>query len=207
VKTHHAQRIYFEQLKRVVPIAAILSRYGIVLDRAGKAACPIHQGTGRSFVVDENKNLWKCFSPKCNRGGSILELVSELEGIEIREAALRIADWFAIKPGSNVQQPSQRRSSSMSDTEKRPPDMRLYSSRKRGEGQKDHLTLIGGIWINEYEKDGKKKNALKIRLDAMPIGPDMVAFDRDPEWEEKHKREPHEEPKENGTVKSFAKKK
>ncbi len=104
----HAQRVYFEQLKRSVPIAAVLTKYNIELKRSGKnlkGRCPLHQGSSASFVVDENRNLWRCFSPKCEgRGGGILELVQELEHLgDIREAALFLADMFAIKPSSDVQ--------------------------------------------------------------------------------------------------------
>jgi DNA primase len=69
VNRQHAQRIIdFQRLKRSVPIAAVLSRYGIELKRSGKnlkGRCPLHHGTSASFVVDENTNLWRCFSPNC----------------------------------------------------------------------------------------------------------------------------------------------
>src|SRR5690348_7350050 len=96
----HAQRIYFEQIKRSVSITTILDRYGILseMKRMGstlKGTCPIHRGSNdRQFTIDENKGLFKCFSPKCGRGGDIITLVSALEGgIGIRDAALLIADW------------------------------------------------------------------------------------------------------------------
>ena len=59
----HAERVYFEQLKRTVPISAVLERYGILSDlkRVGsqlKGCCPIHQGSNsKQFVVDLNKGL------------------------------------------------------------------------------------------------------------------------------------------------------
>ncbi len=101
----HAQRIYFEQIKRTVSIGMILERYGIMseLKRVGggstlKGKCPIHNGSNdRQFTVDETKGLFKCFSPKCGRGGDIITLVSDLEGgIGVRDAALLIADWYSV---------------------------------------------------------------------------------------------------------------
>ncbi len=65
----HAQRVDFELIKRIVPLAAILERYGVLpeLKRVGtqlKGCCPIHKGSNpRQFVVDLNKNVWRCFSP------------------------------------------------------------------------------------------------------------------------------------------------
>ena len=76
----------FEQIKRSVSITMILDRYGILseLKRVGstlKGTCPIHRGSNdRQFTVDETKGLFKCFSPKCNRGGDIITLVSETRG-------------------------------------------------------------------------------------------------------------------------------
>src|SRR6266702_2104366 len=74
----HARRIYFEQIKRSVSITDVLERYGILseLKRVGsqlKGCCPIHHGSNsRQFVVDLNKNLFHCFSPKCGRGGDVI---------------------------------------------------------------------------------------------------------------------------------------
>jgi hypothetical protein len=42
----HAERVYFEQLKRAVSIEVVLARYGIELKRQGaslKGPCPIHR--------------------------------------------------------------------------------------------------------------------------------------------------------------------
>jgi DNA primase len=65
----HAQRVLFEQLRRTVPIGVIIARYNIDLKRSGtslKGACPVHNGSNpNAFHVDENKGVWKCFSPKC----------------------------------------------------------------------------------------------------------------------------------------------
>ena len=50
----HAQRVLFEQLKRTVPIAAVLAQYGIELKRQGnslKGCCPIHKGSN-------SRNSW-----------------------------------------------------------------------------------------------------------------------------------------------------
>ena len=182
-----AQRVYFEQLKRNIPIDAVLSRYGIELKRSGKnlkGPCPIHQGSSASFVVDENRNVWHCFSPKCQgRGGGILELVSELEHIDIREAALALADYFVIKPSSDVQH-REPRSKAMSEGSK--PTHKVYSSQKRGEGEKDWLTPIGSAWVFNT-KDGRE--GLSIQLSAMPLGDRMVIFARDEEYEQRKEAE------------------
>src|SRR5919108_6678237 len=84
-------RVDFAEIKRVVPLAYILSHYGLLerLKRVGSqltGCCPIHNGSNRKqFVVDLNKNSWRCFG-ECDRGGGTLELVAEIERVDITEA-------------------------------------------------------------------------------------------------------------------------
>lgn len=185
MRTEHAQRVYFEQLKRTVPISAVLQKYGIELKRRGNTltgCCPIHNGSNpRQFSVDENKGLWHCFG-NCQRGGDVINLVAELEKIEIREAALLIARWFAISSGTTINQQPQQRRRVMSDASKQPTHY-LYSAKRREGAEKDDLTRIGSMWPFEYEQNGKKRSGLNIVLSAMPISDRMVAFERDAEWE------------------------
>jgi hypothetical protein len=156
VKAEHAQRVYFEQLKRNVPISAVLERYGITLKRRGSTltgCCPIHQGTNkRQFSVDETKGLWRCFGD-CDRGGDIINLVAELEQIDIREAALLIARWFAISSGTATnQQPPQRRSAMSGEK----PSHKAFVVEDRGENSENAFwTRCGSAWPH---KDGKGLN-------------------------------------------------
>ena len=153
MNTEHAQRVLFEQLKRTIPITAVLAKYGIELKRIGtqlKGCCPIHKGSNsRQFVVDENKGLWRCFSPSCDRGGALLELVAELEKVGIREAALLVADWFCI-PGARDVQHRKQRSSAMSGEK---PSHKVFVV--EGEGESAFWHRAGSCWPH---KDGKGLN-------------------------------------------------
>jgi DNA primase len=75
----HAERVYFEQVKRAVSIEAVLARYGVELKGRGgtlKGCCPIHNGSNlQQFTVTPNNGLWHCFGD-CKRGGSIIEFVA-----------------------------------------------------------------------------------------------------------------------------------
>jgi hypothetical protein len=55
----------------------------------------------------------RCFGA-CDRGGSILEFVAEMEHVSIREAALMIAGWYAIATTPPTHQHSTRRRVPMS---------------------------------------------------------------------------------------------
>ena len=67
-------RVECAELRRMVPIEKILSHYGVLagLKRAGSqlaGCCPIHNGSNRKqFVVNLDKNSWRCFGD-CDRGG------------------------------------------------------------------------------------------------------------------------------------------
>ncbi len=167
----HAQRIYFEQIKRTVPLSAVLARYGVLdkLKRSGRqlvGCCPIHRGTNkRQFCVDLEKDLWTCFSPECGRGGSMLEFVAAMENVDIREAAVRVADWFAIR-GAQGQVQRKRRRRHVSGK----PSHRCFVVEDRGEGDESDAfwTRIGSAWPH---KDGKGLNCV---LSALPANGRLV---------------------------------
>jgi hypothetical protein len=87
----------FAELRRIAPLSFILSHYGLdaELKRVGshqlRGRCPIHKGSNsQQFVVDLNKDLWRCFGD-CNRGGGPLQLVAEIEHLALRDAATFVA--------------------------------------------------------------------------------------------------------------------
>ncbi|MFN0218212.1 MAG: CHC2 zinc finger domain-containing protein [Hyphomicrobium sp.] len=171
MKRKPAYKVDFAQLKRVVPLTAILSRYGLdAFKRVGsrlKGACPIHKGSNaRQFVIDPNASTWRCFGD-CNRGGGSLEFVAEMEHVGIIEAATLIAGWFAVPL-----EPSRSRN----PTERRPtvsggkPSHKAYVVEDRGEGDDNDAfwTRIGSAWPH---KDGK---GLNIVMQAVPINGRLV---------------------------------
>lgn len=91
--------VVFSEIKKAVSILQILDRYGLTesLHRSGDSlmgVCPIHKGQNRTqFRVSLAKNCWNCFGV-CKAGGNILDFVSRMENVNIREAALLIQQWF-----------------------------------------------------------------------------------------------------------------
>ncbi len=166
----HAERVYFEQLKRIVRLESVLARYGVLekLKRSGRqlvGCCPIHRGSNRrQFVVNLEQQVWRCFSPECDEGGGLFEFVAAMERVEVREGALRIADWFAIRPEGH-QQPKTRRTSVSSK-----PSHKAYVVEDRGEGEEGDAfwTRIGSAWPH---KDGK---GINIVLSALPANGRLV---------------------------------
>jgi len=146
----------YAHIRRVVTITMILSRYGLLetMRRSGvqlRGACPVHRGTNkRQFLVDPAGNTWRCFGD-CDRGGSTLELVAELEHIEIHEAAVRIASWFAL---SLPHIAAKQRRAKMSSND-RPAYKAFVVEDKDGEQDKGFWNRVGSVWPH---KDGKGYN-------------------------------------------------
>jgi DNA primase len=89
----------FATVKRIVTMRMLIERYGVKVHKSGKelrGRCPIHKGEGEnSFSVNTDKNIFNCFS--CNAKGNILEFVAAMEQCSIRDAALRLAEWYSIE--------------------------------------------------------------------------------------------------------------
>ena len=73
-------------------------RIGIKLKKSGKelrGKCPIHQGEGTDiFHANREKNIFHCFS--CKARGNVLDFVAAMEKRSVREAAVRLQDWFTV---------------------------------------------------------------------------------------------------------------
>src|SRR4051794_8176512 len=115
--------IDFAVVKRAVSIEMVLAHYKIKLRRVNseyfRGACPLstHSSKGeQSFGVHSAKNIFACQSVSCirarggKRGGNILDFVAAMENCSIRDAALKIANWFNISSdgerASDKQQPA-----------------------------------------------------------------------------------------------------
>jgi len=94
-------------LAKQVPIARVLAYYGVQLHATGgelRGQCPLPEHTSReshtSFSVNTARNLWCCQSQSCihardgELGGSVLDLVARMERCSIREAAVKLTEWF-----------------------------------------------------------------------------------------------------------------
>jgi DNA primase len=100
----------FKSLKQRIPIDHVLARYGVKLRRVGPhtlyGRCPLPTHTSRksreSFSVNLPLQVWSCHSASCiaardgRMGGQVIDLVAILERCSLREAGLRLQDWFSL---------------------------------------------------------------------------------------------------------------
>lgn len=83
----------FAALKRATNIEYVANWLGLELKRAGaqyRCACPVMGGGDRALVITPAQDVFYCFSPKCNKGGDLLELIAHVHGITTRDAALSL---------------------------------------------------------------------------------------------------------------------
>ena len=99
----------FQTVKQAVPIQSVLERYGLIKDLRRRGSelhgrCPIHKGTNEeSFRVNVTKNCFQCFAGSCSAKGNVLDFVAAMEQCSVREAALKLQDWFSLATDKSVQ--------------------------------------------------------------------------------------------------------
>jgi DNA primase len=96
----------FADIKRSVPLAALLRQYQVKLHRSGvdqyRGSCPIHRGEGReAFHANLSKNVFHCFA--CGAGGTVLDFMAAMEPCSLREAALKLARQTTAAAASGKQ--------------------------------------------------------------------------------------------------------
>ena len=93
-----------EEILRRSDVASVLGRY-LQLRKSGRkfvALCPFHPEKTPSFHVDPDKGLWHCFG--CKEGGSVFQFLMKIEGLNFREAALKLAARSSSERRQRVRQ-------------------------------------------------------------------------------------------------------
>jgi DNA primase len=104
----------FKEIKERVSIEAVLGHYNIKLRRVnqqsmrGNCPLPMHSSekSKESFIIQTGKNIWTCQSSSCvagrsgKKGGNVLDFVALMENCSIRDAALKLRDWFLVTKGN-----------------------------------------------------------------------------------------------------------
>ena len=85
-----------DQVRSEVNILDVVSQK-VQLHKSGKnwfGFCPFHPETTPSFSVNEQKQIFNCFS--CHRGGNVFKFVMETEGLTFPEAFQKVAEMSGI---------------------------------------------------------------------------------------------------------------
>ena len=81
----------FETVKQSVTTRQAAERYGIRVERNGMCRCPFHDDSTPSMKLDRR---YYCFG--CGATGDVIDFVSQLRVIGSKEAAILLAQDFAI---------------------------------------------------------------------------------------------------------------
>lgn len=81
------------QVRERLTMAAVAGRYGFNVER-GRIICPFHNDTKPSCVVYPGDKGFYCYA--CNTGGSVLDFVGKLLGLNYFEAAARLDADFGL---------------------------------------------------------------------------------------------------------------
>jgi DNA primase len=124
--------ISFDEIKKTVSLEMVLHHYGIQPRKVGagtlrgKCPLPMHGADHKnraSFTATLTKGtggVWACQSTSCvaardgKKGGNALDFVAVMEGCSIRDAAVKLAEWFGVRPSppaanhSGARAPEQR---------------------------------------------------------------------------------------------------
>ena len=90
----------FEAVKQSVTTRQAAERYGIRVERNGMCRCPFHEDKTPSMKLDRR---YYCFG--CGATGDVIDFVSRLRGIGSMEAAILLAQDFAIPYEGSADKP------------------------------------------------------------------------------------------------------
>ena len=90
----------FETVKQSVTTRQAAERYGIRVERNGMCRCPFHDDNIPSMKLDRR---YYCFG--CGAAGDVIDFVSQLRGIGSKEAAISLAQDFAIPYEGSADKP------------------------------------------------------------------------------------------------------
>ena len=90
----------FEEVKYRLGVQEVLESYGLQF-RGNIAKCPFHNDRHPSFSIKDNR--WRCWT--CNIGGTIIDFVCQIEGINPYEACKLLNEHFNL--GITSEKPTQ----------------------------------------------------------------------------------------------------
>lgn len=120
-----ASRLDFKRLRAEADFAVVLGAYNVALLKDGarpgqfKALCPFHEDKNPSLKVNTDKNIYHCFV--CSAKGNILDFVMEMDKVEIRAAARKVAGLCGLDADDPAPRPKGKGAPRRSSPEAAPP--------------------------------------------------------------------------------------
>lgn len=98
----------FSEIKAANPISEVVERLGLNMNKSGaslRGKCPVCESGGdRNLVVTPEKNVYFCFAD--GKGGDVLQLVSHVKRIGVKEAAQWLSGPSSAKEKEKGEKPT-----------------------------------------------------------------------------------------------------
>ena len=94
--------IDFAGIKFLSDLRAVIESYGLVVEKNGMMICPFHDDRNPSMKIYDDH--FHCFG--CQVHGDVIDFISRLFGITLKEAAQKLALDFGIAEVHNTAKPS-----------------------------------------------------------------------------------------------------
>lgn len=102
----------------------VAEHYGFRVGRAGFIPCPFHHGDNTaSLKLYDGESGWHCFG--CNKGGSVIDFVMQLYGLNFKQAVMRINADFRL--GLAAEKPSRNEYSKVLEERRRERELQEKS--------------------------------------------------------------------------------
>lgn len=148
-----------DEIKRSVSMDDVARHYGFTPNRGGFIACPFHSEKTPSLkIYTEPGRGWNCYG--CGLGGSVIDFVIALFGLEFVDAIRKINDDFRLSL------PLDRKQTLKEKLESEKRHREIEAERKKADAEKQaHNDLYHGLW-DEYARLDKQ------RMENTPQSPD-----------------------------------
>ena len=97
-------RVDYAFLREQITMERVLAHLGLLSQLRGggrqrRGPCPLHSHAGaaeRTFSVNLDKNMFRCFHAECGAQGNALDLWGAVHRLPLYEAALHLAETFGL---------------------------------------------------------------------------------------------------------------
>ncbi len=152
---------FASQIKARVTMEQICRMYGIEVNHAGFAKCPLHSERTNSLKIYPGDRGWHCFGA-CGEGGSVIDFVMKFFGLDLMGAVRRINDDFGLGlPLDREQSEEERKEAARIAYERR---HELAERKRAHEAVLDRYYNALSVWVDIDTTI--RRNAPKSRTEA-----------------------------------------
>ncbi len=159
-----------EEIKSRIDIVEFIGQY-VQLKKSGinhKGLCPFHNEKTPSFMVNGERQIYKCFG--CGEGGDIFDFVQKIEGLDFYESLKYLAERAGVTLKTrDPQKAQQAQKSKMTLLDLNRTLVHLYHqlllSHKAGEGARNYIKKrkISEETINQFQIGYAPNNIARVK--------------------------------------------